>query len=172
MIVLLVILAIISFVLLFWQASNIVSVIFGSPYVIADKKLISRALKLAGLKKGEFFYDLGCGNGEVLIEAAKIGAQATGFEIAPFFYWWARLRTARYSNIKINYQNIFKADLTKADVIYCYLWPKMLEKLAPKFKGELKTGSRLISVGFPIENLDQEEQFRINRHKIYIYPIL
>ena len=172
MIVLLVILAIISFGLLFWQASNIISVIFGSPYVMVDKKLICRALKLVGLKKGEIFYDLGCGNGDVLIEAAKIGAKVRGYEISPFFYLWARLRTAKYSNIKIDYQNIFKADLAKADVIYCYLWPKMLEKLAPKFKRELKSDSRLISIGFPIENLDQEKQFEINRHKIYIYPIL
>lgn len=171
MIVLLVILAIISFGLLFWQASNIVSVIFGSPYVMADKKIICQALKLTGLKKDEIFYDLGCGNGDVLIEAAKIGAEARGYEISPLFYLWARLRTAKYSNIKIDYQNIFKADLAKADVIYCYLWPKMLEKLASKFKGELKTGSRIVSVGFPIKALKNGTEYHINSRKVFIYTL-
>ena len=186
MIVLLIILAIISFGLLFWQISNLVSVFYGSPYVMMDKIVIRGALTLAGLKKGEVFYDLGCGNGDVLIEAAKMGAKAEGFEISPLYYLWAKIRTIfwrqkipklRWSTkrglllrkITVKYANINNVDIPKADVVYCYLLPKMLEKLAPKFQRDLKKGSRLISVGFPIKTLKNGTGCSIAGRKIFIY---
>jgi ribosomal protein L11 methylase PrmA len=163
-------------------------VIFGSPYVMANKIVIRRALKLAGLEKGENFYDLGCGNGDVLIEAAKMGAKANGLEISPFYYLYAKIRTTfwkqqipkicsstkrgllpRKIEIIVEYANIYKVDLSEADVIYCYLMPEMLSKLAPKFKKELKKGSRLISVGFPIKALKNGTEHHINGRKIFIY---
>ncbi len=171
MIVLLIILAIVSFGLLFWQASNLISVIFGSPYVMANKIVIRQALKLAGLAKGEIFYDLGCGNGDVLIEAAKMGAKGRGIEISPYYYILTKIRTAKFQNIEIRYQNIFKLDFSKADVVYCYLMPEMLSKLAPKFKSELKAGSRLISVGFPIKALQNGTEYHINSRKVFIYKL-
>ena len=94
-----VLLFVMTLTLLLWQISNIVSVFYGSPYVMADKKVISEALRLAKLKKGEIFYDLGCGRGDVLIEAAKFGAKATGFEISPYYYIYVKLKTRRYHNI-------------------------------------------------------------------------
>jgi len=127
MIILLVFLFLLSFGLLFWQASNLMSVFFGSPYVMAKPKTIMQALKLAKLKKGEVLYDLGCGNGQVLIEAAKMGAKAVGFEISPFYYWWVRIRTFGYPDISVRFQNIKTIDLKKADVVYCYLLPGFLE---------------------------------------------
>jgi cyclopropane fatty-acyl-phospholipid synthase-like methyltransferase len=134
-----------------------------------EKVVIRQALKLANLKKGEIFYDLGCGNGNVLIEAAKMGAKAIGSEISPFYYLSAKVRTSKYSNIKIFYKNVFNVDFSKADVVYCYLMPEMLGKLAPKFKSELKAGSRLVSVGFPIKKMRKLRERNINSHKIFIY---
>lgn len=165
-IIILILLAAIS--LLLWQISNMISVFFGSPYVKADKNLIRDALKLAQLKKAEIFYDLGCGDGSSLIEAAKLGAKATGFEISPYYYLWAKLRTLRYRNIKVVYRNIKDVDLSKVDVVYCYLLPEFLEKLSPKFQRELKSGARLISVGFPIE-IKKGDKYIIRNHQVYIY---
>lgn len=172
MIIILIILAIISFGLLIWQLSNIISVIFGSPYVMLNKDIIRQALKLAGLKKDEVFYDLGCGNGDVLIEAAKTGAKAIGYEISPFYFLLARARTVKYRNIKLNFKNINSIDLSKANVVYCYLMPEILSKLTPKFKSELKAGSRLVSVGFPIKKMRKLLERKINSHKIFIYTNL
>lgn len=162
----------ISLVILLWQVSNIVSIIFGSPYVRADREVINFALKSARLKKGEIFYDLGSGNGEALIEAAKLGALATGFEISPFYYLWSRLRTLKYPNIQIKFKNINDVEFRRADVIYCYLLPKFLEKLSPKFKKELKIGTRLISVGFLIKNMGKHQRIKIDNHYIYMYKIV
>lgn len=145
-----------------------ISVFFGSPYVKADKNLIYNALKLAQLKKAEIFYDLGCGDGSSLIEAAKFDAKAIGFEISPYYYLWAKFRTFSKSNILIKYQNINNIDLRKADVIYCYLLPEFLEKLSPKFQRELKSGARLISIGFPIE-IKKGDKYIVRNHQVYIY---
>lgn len=166
--IILFILAVASLLILLWQVSNIISILFGSPYVHSDHRVIIESLKLACLKKREIFYELGCGNGEVLIEAAKYGAKAVGFEISPYYYIWAKIRTLRNPNITVRYQNIKNVDLSRAEVVYCYLLPNFLEKLKAKFQRELKPGSRLISVGFPIK-IEKGQKYKINNHKIYIY---
>ena len=160
-----------SILLLFWQASNLISVFLGSPYVRTNRQVIIEALKLSGLKKGEVLYDLGFGNGDVLIEAAKLGAKATGFEISPFYYSWAKFRTPQYRNIQLKYQNIRKADLRGADVIYCYLLPEMLAKLAPRFRRQMKPGSRLISIGFPIKGIRNRLEYHLGGRKIFVYKM-
>jgi len=188
-ILLFVFLTLVSLGLLLWQASNIISVFFGSPYVIADRKVITYALKLADLKKGEIFYDLGCGNGDTLIEAVRLGAKAIGFEISPFYFLWAKFRIfifkkiyhfLRWSGksdinyryrptIEVKFQNINKVDLKKADVVYCYLLPELIEKMRIKFKKTLKRDARLISIGFPIRDLPSANQGKIKKHSIYLY---
>lgn len=174
-------------ILFFWQLSNIISIFYGCPYVMMDKKVIREALKLAGLKKGDVFYDLGCGRGDVLIEAAKIGAKCTGIEISPYYYIYAKLRlffilsllpknrssenwgVNNKRKIEIKMQNILSVDLSNVDVVYCYLLPKFLKKLTSKFNKEMKPGSRLISVGFPITELKNEKKYNIENRKLYIY---
>lgn len=165
----LIFLGVISIILFLWQISNLISVFFGSPYVMLDKKVIRQALKLAGLRKGEILYDLGCGNGQVLIEAAKMGGKAIGFEISPYYFIWAKLRTGRYRNIKIYYRDIKKVNLSKADVVYCYLLPKFLEKLSVKLKKEAKSSLQIISIGFPIKTVKSMRRFQFRGHKIFIY---
>ncbi|KKQ17881.1 MAG: Methyltransferase [Berkelbacteria bacterium GW2011_GWA1_36_9] len=179
MIIILYLLIPVSLIILIWQVSNLVSVFFGSPYVKARKNLIHSALKLAHLEKGEIFYDLGCGDGISLIEANKFGAKAVGFEISPYYYLWAKLRTLNKPNITVKYQNINNTNLQKADVVYCYLLPKFLEKLTPKFQRELKSGARLISVGFPIKfkkslisaGAELGDKYMVENRKVYIYKI-
>lgn len=181
-----ILLAIISLGLLFWQISNLASVIYGSPPVMANKEIIRGALKLSKIKKGETFYDLGCGRGDVLIEAARMGAKAVGFEISPYYYLYAKIRVAIlkllpficssgkkgviHTRIIVRYVNINFLNLSKADVVYCYLLPGLLEKLSHKFLKELKKNSRIISVGFPIKKLSGTAH-TIAGHKIYLYNI-
>jgi len=69
----------------------------------------------------------------------------------------------------VKYANINNVDLSKADVVYCYLLPEMLSKLALKFKKELKKDCRLISIGFPIKALKNGTEQHINNRKAFIY---
>lgn len=158
-----------SLVLLFWQVSNFVSVFSGSPYVKTRKSIINKAIDIVNLKKGETFLELGSGSGDVLITAAKYDVDVVGFEISPYYYLYSKLRTLRYKNIDIRFQNIFNADLSQADIVYCYLLPNLLKKLAPKFKREIKYSARIISIGFPINVLKLSKKIRTNNHTIYIY---
>lgn len=164
-----IILILMVLVLLLWQVSNFISIFFGSPHVKTRKSIINSALKLADLKKRETFYELGSGSGDVLISAAKFNVHTIGFEISPFYYLYSKLRMLRYKNIDIKFKNILDVDLSYADVIYCYLLPKLLKKLAPKFKHELKKNARIISIGFQIDSLKLFKKIRTNNHTIYIY---
>ena len=95
-----------------------------------------------------------------------------GFEIFPYYYIYAKIKTWKYRNINVQYHNINKVNLSRADVIYCYLMPKFLKKLAPKFRRELKPGSRLISIGFPLSIINTPAlkiKKKINGHKVFIY---
>jgi SAM-dependent methyltransferase len=168
---------------LFWQGSNLISAFWGSPSVGAGKEVIRKSLKLANLRKGEKFYDLGSGNGESLIIAAEWGAEAMGFEISPYYYIWSKIRMMLYSFYhsrssgnnrifclpRIYFRNIKKVDLSKADIVYCYLLPEFLEKLAPRFKKELKKSARLISISFLVPGLKLLSQTKFFNKTIYIY---
>lgn len=169
MIVLIVLLLIISIIIFLWQASNIISIISGSLYVKADINVIRKSLELVRLKKGQIFYDLGSGNGDVLIEASKYDVKAVGYEISPYYYLLSKIRTFRNRNIEVRFQNIKDVDLKKADVVYVYLLPKFLDELASKFKRELKPSAELISIGFSINNLLLIKEEKIGEHRIYIY---
>jgi ribosomal protein L11 methylase PrmA len=114
----------------------------GTPY-----DLISKMLQMAKVKKGDVVYDLGCGDGRMLILAAqKYGCHAIGYDIDP-----ERVREARQNVIRnkveklvtIVQEDIFKVDLSNADVLPLYLLPEMNRKLIPQLE-KLKPGSRLV----------------------------
>ena len=121
------------------------------PFVSTPWTVMDKMMELADIKKGEKVYDLGCGDGRLLIEANKrYGAKAVGIEISPFVYWLAKIAT-RFSQAKVKVirGNIFEFDFSDADVVFCYLFPEPMKKLEKKFKN-LKKGCRIISHGFEI----------------------
>jgi SAM-dependent methyltransferase len=143
-----------------------------------DKETIIEALKLAKFKKDDVFYDLGCGNGQVLIEAAKMGAKATGFEISPYYYLLGQIRILFFkvfninrssvkSHIEVRFKNILDRDLdlAKADVVYCYLLPRLLNQI------NFHKGNRVISISFPIRKLKPIKTEIFKSHLIFIYSL-
>jgi len=167
--ILFVILLIISAILFIWQFSNIISIFAGSLYVKTDRELILFALKKADVKKNDIFYDLGSGNGDVLIAAQKFGAKARGVEISPFYYLLSEIRTILNPNIKIIFGNINKVNLTNVDIVYCYLLPKFLKKLKTKFLKEKP--KKIISIGFEIPGLPNKKIYHFRDHKVYVYSL-
>lgn len=155
---------------LFWGISNLISAFGGIVYVGSKPEIIREAFKLADLKGGDKFYELGSGLGKGLIIASKeFGAKATGIEISPFHYIISKLKTLKAKNIKIilaNYKNI---NLSKADVIYCYLSPGLMKELLSKFSQELAFGARVVSSAFEIEGLKPIKTKIVNSKHIYLY---
>ncbi len=147
------------------------------PYVPSKKSVIKKMIQAAGLKKNDTVYDLGCGDGRLLIAAEKKAkVKSIGFEIAPLVYLLARLRTLiMRSRAQVRFANFFNANLRQANVIFCYLFPNILPNLAKKIKKECKRGTRVISNTFRIPGLKLTKMFAKNPKKglptIYVYKI-
>ena len=123
-----------------------------APWVPTSSSNTKRFLKIAAIQRGQKFYDLGCGDGRIIIAAAKAGANAEGFEISPFPYLLSLLRLffLRNNKIKIRYENFWGKNLGDADIVYFYLMPEAIPKLRLKLESELKKGTKIISFAWPI----------------------
>jgi len=122
-----------------------------APWFPTWSKDIERFLKLAELKPGQKFYDLGCGDGKLVFAAAGAGAEAVGFEISLLPYLIALSRSFNIKNTKIIFKDFWKANLSDVDVVYIFLTPKVNPKAKIKLEQELKKGSRVITYSWPIE---------------------
>lgn len=129
-----------------------------APFVPTKMNQIRKILKLAGIKKGKKFYELGSGDGRVVFEAAKLGAASIGIEQS-----WLRVLYSKYKARKLAFQtrfvkvdfyhnNIFNRTYRNADVIYIYLLPVGINKLEKKLKGELKKDSIIITQTYHFPN--------------------
>lgn len=147
--------ALIAIFLAFYLGSLVYSSIMGAPYVPTKRKLIKLILKTSGLQKGQKFLDLGCGDGRVVLLAAKeFHADANGVDVNVFIILVAKLK-AKLSKINATFflENLFNFPLSNFDVIYIFLFPEMISKLAGKIKKEAKKGAVIISHGFKIDQL-------------------
>jgi SAM-dependent methyltransferase len=114
-------------------------VFFGAPYLPTLTPQVKAALKLADLKPGDHLLELGCGDGKVLIAAAKQGIHVTGYELNPLLVIISWLRTVRYRKlVKIVWGNFWQVDLPKADAIFVFLLPKYMTRLDTKIVQEQK----------------------------------
>ena len=124
-----------------------------SIFRFTDRVLLDEILALVPMRPGQRFYDLGCGEGRVLIAARqKYGVQAVGYEVNVCAYLYARLNNWWHgSGVKIRFRNFMHADLSDADVIYCYQASGAIQQLRDKFNRELKPGTIVISNTYTIE---------------------
>lgn len=131
----------------------------GVPFVSSPSYDLKNICKAVELKKGEIIYDLGCGKANLLTVASKeFGARGVGYEISLWPYVWARLRILMLgADVEMHLQDFFKADLSRANVVFCYLFPEIMAKLEPKFKTELKPGSRVVSYSFKLPNVEPSQ---------------
>lgn len=154
-----ILLVIILFFTLLFIVTAFVSLFLRVPYVPTKKRVMEEIIKQADLKDGQTFYDLGCGDGRMLIEAEKARkVNAVGYEIAPLVYFFAVARKLlNRSKAQIKFKNFFKENLENADVIFCYLMPAELKRLAKKIQKECKKGTHIISNTFHIEGMEPKK---------------
>ncbi len=147
-------LSILLFILvLLWM---LVPALYGLPPVPTKPERIHKALKLAKLQPHEVLYDLGAGDGRVLLQAAReFGAGAVGIEVGPIqcaLIWIRILFSGLAHRIQIRWANFYKADLHAADVVFIYATSKEVGKLAPHLEQQMKKGSRLVSISADFPN--------------------
>jgi precorrin-6B methylase 2 len=147
--------------------------LYGLPPVPTKPERIRKALKLANLQPNETLYDLGAGDGRVLLIAARdFGVKAVGIEIGPIqcaLIWLRAVASGFGSKIQIRWENFYKANLKDADVVFVYATSKEVVKLAPHLERQLKRGARVVSISadFP----EWEPQEFDNQKLIFVYEM-
>jgi ribosomal protein L11 methylase PrmA len=139
-------------------------------------EVVAKMLELAKVAKDDLVYDLGCGDGRIVVAAAKkYGCKAVGYDIDP-----QRIKEAK-ENVKkndveelakIEQKDIFELDLSKANVITLYLLPSLNVKLIPQLE-KLKPGSRIVSHDFDMRGVEPDEKIDMTAkgtsHTIYLW---
>jgi len=131
----------------------------GSPYVPTKSRDIERILKMANIKKGCYFYELGCGDGRVTrLAVTKFGVKGFGVDVNPILIWFANLvsRFKKLKHISFKTENIFDTAIKDANVVYLFLMPKLIDKMSDKLMKELKKKTIIISHGFKIPKLKSQ----------------
>ncbi|MFA6132320.1 MAG: class I SAM-dependent methyltransferase [Patescibacteria group bacterium] len=144
----------------------------GAPWVPTKKKDIERFLNFVEMKPGEKFYDLGCGDARLSVAAAKrFGVKAIGVElsipqiiVAIVRNWLAK------TDVKIKWANLYKVDLSDADIVYLFLMPEPYAKIKPKLERELKPGARVVAYVWPIVGWEADKVDDVEgKLKMYLY---
>jgi SAM-dependent methyltransferase len=143
----------------------------GLPWIPTRPLRIRRALELAHITPGEIVYDLGSGDGRVLILAAReFGAQAIGIEISPIHCIVARVKAifgGLKNKVTIRWASFYKVDFSDADVIFIYMTSREAARLRPYLERQLRSGTRIISISCEIAGWQPVE---FNREElIFIY---
>lgn len=133
------------------------SIFKGAPWSPSTKEHILKMFELAKLQPDELVYDLGCGDGRVLILAAQqFNAKAIGIEIDPVRYLWCKLRIRMLGlreQVQVISGDFFSKDFSDADIVICYLLQDTNDKIEKKLIAELSTNARIVSNKFVFSNL-------------------
>jgi cyclopropane fatty-acyl-phospholipid synthase-like methyltransferase len=146
------------------------------PYVPTKQEVVEEMLRLANVKPGDVVYDLGCGDGRIVITAAqKFGARGVGVDIDPRRIADAienakRAGVARQVEFRLG--DLFEADIRAATVVTLYLLPEVNLRLKPKLRRDLRPGTRVVSHDFSMgEDWKPERTLRLGNDWIYLWTI-
>jgi SAM-dependent methyltransferase len=147
-------------------------------YVPTPQPVVDRMLQMAKVKKDDVVYDLGCGDGRIVVTAAKrYGVRAFGFDIDPQRVAEAKanVKAANVEDlVTIEQKDIFTLDLSPASVVTLYLLPKLNVRLIPQLE-QLKPGSRIVSHDFNMEGIKPLQHVTLRpvgeseNHAIYLW---
>ena len=137
--------------------------------------VVDRMLEMANLKPGETLYDLGCGDGRILIAAVqKYQVKAVGVEISPKLVTKAMTSIAKAgleSRARVIQGDLLTADLNGADVVTIYLATESNEQLRPRLEKYLKPGARVVSHDYPVPGWKPAKIDKSESHLIFFYEM-
>ena len=146
------------------------------PFVPTPNDVVAGMLRLANVKSGDVVYDLGCGDGRIVIAAARRakGVRAVGIDIDPRRIADAE-ENARKAGVadrtRFIREDLFKADLREATVVTLYLLPSLNVRLRPKLLAELSPGTRIVSHGFDMGDWKPVRAERAGTSDIYLWIV-
>ncbi len=149
------------------------------PYVPTPYEVVNEMLKMAGVGKNDILYDLGCGDGRIVITAAKeMGCRGVGIDIDPQRIEESKNNAEKEGvtdRVTFLQQNLFEADVSKATVVTLYLLQSVNLELRPKLLSVLKPGTRIVSHDFSMRDwkADRFKELDLDRrnHSIYFWIV-
>ena len=146
------------------------------PYEPSSEEVVRAMLEIAKVDKNDLVYDLGCGDGRIVIAAAqKAGARGVGVDLDPERIKES-LENARKANVtdRVQFfqQDLFQTDIGKATVVMLYLWPEVNLKLRPKLFRELKPGTRIVSHSHDMGSWEPDQTITASDgHKVHFWVV-
>jgi hypothetical protein len=142
-------------------------------FVPTPHEVVAAMLKVAQVRKNDVLYDLGSGDGRIVITAAKkYGTRGTGIDIDSVRVAEGRLGARKAgvtAKAKFQQADLFQADLRDATVVTLYLLPTLNVKLRPKLYSELKPGSRVVSHAFDMGNWKADSTFTVGSSAVFYW---
>jgi SAM-dependent methyltransferase len=148
-------------------------------FVATDLTIVNAMLRLAGVTRDDVVYDLGCGDGRIVIAAAKeFGARGVGVDLDPQRIREAQANAARAGvadRVTFSVQDIFDTDIQPATVVTLFLSPQLNARLRPKLTSQLKPGSRIVShrygIGDWVPERTETLSVRETRNHIFLWRV-
>lgn len=157
------------------QAPPVDQIPINAPYVISPGEVVSAMLKLASVNKTDVVYDLGCGDGRIVIHAAqKYGARGVGVDINPKRIAEARANAKKAGVehlVRFEIKDIFDTDIREATVVALYLLPELNLRLRPKLQKDLKPGARIVTHQFHMGDWKADKEQVIGESRIFLWTI-
>lgn len=145
------------------------------PYVPTPQEVVDAMLALADVKPGDVLYDLGSGDGRIVVTAAqRLGVRGVGIDINPERIQEAEANAEAAGVQKLTefrQEDIFKADFSEASVVTMYLLPSVNNRLKPKLLADLKPGTRIVSHAFDIEGWEPDRIVEADGRTLYLWVV-
>jgi SAM-dependent methyltransferase len=145
------------------------------PYVPTPEPVVEAMIEMAGVKAGDVVYDLGCGDGRVVIAAAKKGARGVGIDLNPERVSEARENAKRAKvtdKVEFRQGDLFQADVSPATVVTLYLLPSVNRRLRPQLWKQLKVGTRVVSHDFDMgDEWPPEKTQTVGNKRVFFWTI-
>jgi SAM-dependent methyltransferase len=145
-------------------------IFMGAIFLPTPMNIVMKMLDIAEVGEGDVVYDLGSGDGRIIIEAARRGAKSVGVEVDLIRVLWSRMRAQRFGErVKVVRGDFFKTPLTGATIVTVYQGESINNRLKAKFEAELPPGTRLVSFDFKFEGWEPEKMYV--EDKVYLYRV-
>lgn len=143
-------------------------------FVPTREAVIDAMLKAAKVGPTDVVYDLGCGDGRIVVAAAKLGARAIGIDIDPQRIAEAKANAERNGvtgKVEFRQEDLFQAEFRDATVVTLYLLPSLNVKLKPRLMEQLKPGTRIVSHDFDMGDWAPDETIAVDGKTVYVWTI-